>query len=104
MYAIRSYYGYDSFDPDDPALTFVDTGYYGTFKTGSANYLNRVTHNGQFNGVADIGGGNPEIGIGSNYHVAGLRANLTLITNTNPAVVTSTGHSFTTGDLRNNFV
>ena len=43
-------------DVNDTSVIYVSDGYSTCGKTGSANYFNRTTHNGQNSGVADLNG------------------------------------------------
>ena len=80
-------------DTNDGALTFVYDGngtYTAANKTGSANYLNRTTHNGQTNGVADLNGTLWEIELGltsdgSNYYLLKTATDVSTITGGNTA-------------------
>lgn len=62
-------------DTNDPALTFVSSGYSNCSKTGSANVLAKTAHNGQNSGVVDLNGCMWEIAPGltmdSSDHTAG---------------------------------
>ncbi|MGK9367514.1 hypothetical protein ACSSWA_01275 [Melioribacter sp. Ez-97] len=90
-------------DYDDPSVTYqaCDDGYWFSRnearKTGSASNFPKTTHNGQLCGVADLNGNLWEICIGITCQA--VSKTITAITRANPAVITSTGHGFITGDI-----
>ncbi len=88
-------------DANDGALTFVYDGngtYTAANKTGSANYLDRTTHNGQTCGIADLNGTLWEIELGltsdgSNYYLLKTAADVGTITGGNTTSTDAWGAS-----------
>ena len=72
-------------DANDSAILYVSDGYSNCGKTGSANYFNRTTHNGQNCGIADLNGNMWEItpGLtsnGTNFYVLKTTASMKALT------------------------
>ena len=91
-------------DTNDTTVIWESDGYSNAGKTGSAgfgggagNEFSKSTHNGQANGIADLNGNTWELGLGMTAIAAGKT--ITGVTQANPAVVTATGHGYTTGDV-----
>lgn len=88
-------------DNNDGALTFIYDGngtYTAANRTGSANYLDRTTHNGQTCGVADLNGTVWEIELGltsdgTNYYLLKTAADVTTITGGNTGATDAWGAS-----------
>ena len=77
-------------DINDPSLSFVSDGYSNAAKTGSANFFNRTTHNGQACGICDLNGNMWEItpGIatdsaGTTFYILNTSASMHLLTGGN---------------------
>jgi hypothetical protein len=75
-------------DVNDASIAYVSDGYSNAGKTGSANFFDRTTHNGQACGVADLNGNMWEINTGltsdgTNYYLLKTTADAAAITGGN---------------------
>ena len=84
-------------DTDDAEILYVTDGYSNAAKTGSGTPFAKTTHNGQACGVADLNGGMYEVSLGVTC-IAGTDT-VEDISRADPAVVTETGHTKSTGDF-----
>ena len=84
-------------DTDDSEISYTTDGYSNCGQTGSGTPFSKTTHNGQTCGVADLNGLIYEVSLG----VTCITTNDTIedISRANPAVVTETGHTKSTGDV-----
>jgi hypothetical protein len=82
-------------DTDDTSVTYTSDGYSNCGKTGSGTPFNKTTHNGQPCGVTDLNGLIYEVNIG----ITCIATSDTIedISRANPAVITETSHTKTTG-------
>lgn len=84
-------------DVDDGTVSYISDGYDNCGKTGSGTPFAKTTHNGQACGVADMNGLMWEINIG--LTCIATNDAIEAMSQTNPCVITITGHGRTTGDF-----
>lgn len=72
-------------DSNDTIISYASDGYLNAGRTGSANIMNRVSHNGQMSGVMDLNGNMGEVNLGltsdgTNYYLLKTSADVSAIT------------------------